>query len=393
MIKIITIITCLLLTQSSFAQDDSLKAEILNYSEPNSVLITKGRQLLLSNFLQGDFKKAQSIQIFLTNEVADSEYFPFYPGEIWLLNFWTNNYAEILNSVVNYDKVLRELNQKIRPSDDLLYPNLLRESSYSRAILQDSINQSTLDKIDKDFLSLFLLYLTAEDNVDITQEILNDRADHFLALYPNNDFEGFIKKYIRHKMLKSNWGFVSEFFSGVGMPQGQLGDIYTNHAIFGVAFDMQYKDFVMYLRDYIGFSHTKIDLPFSDGIWEKGSRADFIIPEVSLGYVLKENQRIKLTPFVGIGGTLTGPLQKEINQNEHLKERQLNSKITYLVGINFDLKGKTTRSHSVTFDNDTNSFLRVRYAYGKPIFDHFSSNLHYITIGFGGFFRRIKRSY
>jgi len=58
------------------------------------------------------------------------------------------------------------------------------------------------------------------------------------------------------------------------MPTGQLGDIYTNHVPFGVAFDLQYKNFVVYLRDFIGFSHAKKDIATNNGIWEKGSRRD-----------------------------------------------------------------------------------------------------------------------
>jgi len=186
MVKKITIIACLLITQISFAQNDSLKAEILNYSEANSVIITKGRQLLMDNFLQGDYQKAQNIRNFLIKEVADSRYTPFYLGELWLLDFWTNNYSEILKNVINYDNIIIDLNQKKYPSEDLLYPNLLRESIYSKSKLLDSIEQSSIKKVDKGFLSLFLTYLTAINTTEVTQDSLNQRADNFIALYPNN---------------------------------------------------------------------------------------------------------------------------------------------------------------------------------------------------------------
>ena len=118
------------------------------------------------------------------------------------------------------------------------------------------------------------------------------------------------------------------------------------------------------------------------------------IPEASLGFAALENYRFKLAPFAGIGGMLIDPPSSKTDKEPELKEVSI-SAFTYNLGVNFDIKfGK--RGYSFR-PKSSYGFLRVRYGYGIPNFskkyNEISGSTHYITIGFGGFSRGLKREY
>ena len=164
----------------------------------------------------------------------------------------------------------------------------------------------------------------------------------------------------------------------------------------GVAFDISYKKLILYLRDYIGFSKTKVDMLYSKGVWEKGSNATIFLPEASLGYTAMDNKHIKLAPFIGIASTGIGPSEYDQQQNPDLKNADLGFTATYTLGLNLDIKLKRSKAKMVTNGPEQSYwFLRLRYAYNLSQFENkypgFDGNMHYLTIGIGGFGRAIKR--
>jgi len=205
-----------------------------------------------------------------------------------------------------------------------------------------------------------------------------------------------VKTYIRYKLVPKNWGMTFEFFSGYGFYTGNLSKSYTNNIPIGVAFDICYKNFELYLRDYIGFNKTKKDIDYSLGTWEKGSNTMVFLPEASLGYVTYNDNRFKVSPFAGIGLMDISPPSNDTKDTPELKEVSLKFTATYIVGINFDIKFGPKRT-PVNNPKTSYGFIRIRYAYNIPEFDKkfdgMSGNMHYITIGYGGMSRGLKREY
>jgi len=380
-----------------FSQVDSIKSQIMEYEDSKSTIISKGRKLLLDKFIEGDFRKVKEVKDYLV-KTEDNDYFAFYPAEYWFVLYWTKDYSELAKNIQNLDSSrVASYNARIRPLNDMLFDKLKEKSFENETQIKKQIQNSELDFETKQILILNLDWLLLENRKDIyAQDSLNKQADKFLKTFSSSKFDEFTKKYIRYKLVPKDWGMTFEFFSGYSIFTGNLSKNYTNNVPIGVAFDICYKNFELYLRDYIGFNKTKQDFNYSLGSWTKGSRTTVFLPEASLGYVTYNNNRFKISPFAGIGSTDISPPTKDTEKTPELKEVSLEFTTTYILGINFDIKFGP--KHTPDYSPKTSyGFMRIRYGYSIPSFekkyDGMTGNMHYITIGFGGMARGVKRKY
>jgi hypothetical protein len=126
----------------------------------------------------------------------------------------------------------------------MLYQKLLENAQTITNLIQNS------DIEMKDFIRLNFESLIIEN--ESFQDTLNIQADSFLKTYPETKYKDFTKEHIKFKLVPKNWGMAFEFFSGYGIFTGTLNNNYTNNIPIGIAFDICYKRFELYLRDYIG---------------------------------------------------------------------------------------------------------------------------------------------
>ena len=408
--KLLLLILTSLSVFHSAAQTDSLQTQILNYTDSTSEIIIKGRGLLSEKFIEGDYQKVKEIKDFLMAKVPLENYVVFNPLEYWTILYWTQQYNELLASMALQDSLNHYPNRryqhfndlrfekKITPPNDLLGEKLNKRSTDSISQLYAFIDHSTLIPEDKDFLKLRLQYITGmSNNTPSRTDSLNSSAGQFLYLYPNSHYNPFIRQNIRYEFVPSKWAFVFEFFSGYGILTEELKNTFTNPVPIGIAFDVYYKNVALFLRNYIGFSKTKTDVPYNNGLWEKGKQARVYLPEASLGYVVLDNKIVKLTPFAGFAGTAFLPTENDIQENKELKKAGLNFTNTYIAGINLDIKLGASKSSMVSYNEVGYWFLRLRYGYSQPQFqkryNSYNGAMHYITIGIGGFGRSITRKY
>lgn len=386
-----------LLSNCLFSQIDSIQSQIMDYEDSKSTIISKGRNLLLDKFIEGDLNKVKEIKDFL-KKTEDDNYIAFYPYEYWLVLYWTKDYKELARVIQywSFDKAF-SYNRKILPLDDMLYDKLAEKTFENELLIEEQIQNSELDAETKQILIINLDYLLIEKRKDIyAQDALNEKVDEFIETYALSKFENFTKKYVKHKLVPNDWGMSFEFFSGYSQFTGNLSESFTNNIPLGVAFDICYKNFELYLRDYIGINKTKKDFGYSLGTWEKGSRSTVFLPEASVGYVIYNDNRFKFSPFAGIGAMNIGPTSNASEKIPELDEVKLEFTTTYMIGVNFDIKfgPKHTPANS---PKTSYGFIRIRYAYNIPRFenkyDGMTGNMHYITIGFGGMSRGMKREY
>lgn len=387
----------LLFSNCLFGQEDSIKSQIMDYDDSKSMIISRGRKLLLDKFIEGDLKKVKELKDYLV-KTEDNDYFAFYPTEYWFVLYWTKDYSELAKDFQSLDSSrVASYNTRIPPPNDMLYVKLKEKSSNNKTQLRKQIQVSELDSETKQVLSLNLDRLLLENRGNTyALDSINERADIFLETYSNSKFEDFTRTYIRYKQVPRDWGVTYEFFSGYGVYTGNLSDNYSNNVPVGVAFDVCYKNFELYLRDYIGFNKTKKDFDYSLGTWEKGSRTMVFLPEASLGYAAYNGNRFKLSPFAGIGAMDISPTSNDTEKTPELEEVALKFTTTYIIGINFDIKfgpGNTPKYSPKT----SYGFMRIRYGYSIPGFekkyDGMTGNMHYISIGFGAMARGLKREY
>ena len=381
-------------------QTDSLQKVFKDYENSKSEVISKWRRLFLDKFMEGDLRKVREIKNYLVYEVENEDYAVFYPAEYWLILYWTQEYNQLTHSIMNYDSLqIISFRQKIKPQQDYLYVELVRKTRNSIPMNDFYIRLSGITAIDKDFLSLNLRFLvTGNDFPGITQDSLNTMADTFLEKYPKSAYENFIRKNIRIKYKPAKWGLGVEFFSGYGIFSNDLAKNFTNTIPIGVAFDIYYLNFVLYLRDFIGFSYTKKDITYDDGAWEKGSQVRVYLPEASLGYVVFNNRYLKIAPFAGIASTSIGSTDHDKKEEPDLKKADLEFTTTYAAGLNFDIKLSGWKKSKRTYKSEQNYwYVRVRYALTLPQFDwkyaDYNGVMNYITVGIGSLTRKIKRDY
>src|SRR5690606_1459586 len=132
-----------------------------------------------------------------------------------------------------------------------------------------TIQNSYLNEEEKSILIINHIMWVGSSDSSMTQDSLNKLSVDFIRAYPNSIYASFVKENALLDYKESNWGFGFEFFSGYANFNGKLGDQFGGVVPIGVAFDIQYKKVVLYLRDYIGFSRTLTEIPFKEDLWKK----------------------------------------------------------------------------------------------------------------------------
>ena len=141
-----------------FTQQNSIEQQIQNYefSKPN--LISKGRKLLLDNFMQDSISKVREIMNYFKNEIDDEYHFSLFSHEKCLLGYWTNDYSAINNEIMLIDSNFQNLyRNKIGPQNDVLFYSLRKKSKEEYSELVKQIQSSNLSREDKDFGSISYL--------------------------------------------------------------------------------------------------------------------------------------------------------------------------------------------------------------------------------------------
>ncbi len=389
-----------LLLFSSFSvmgQTDNLRNEILNYTDSNALFIRNGRKMIIDKLIDGDVDKLRQIKNSLLLS-ENEKYLTFYPYEMRLLLYYVGEYDELQYYINSYDeRTVESLKLKIKPAVDELENCLLASVRKRRADIEADIRAHVENIENRDFMILNLRYLIGgKDYSDVTRESLNADADTFLLKHPDSKYVGYTREYIRYKLVQSNWGMGLEFFSGYGIGTGNLYNNFHGHVPVGFALDVLYKNWSLYIRDYIGIGTTHADIPVNGTVWPTGTKANTFIPEATLGYMLPFKSNLHISPFAGVGGLMLSPTENQKEESYYKQASELNS-FVWIAGVNMDIKlGKNTSGQPlVSYNEDGFWFLRVRYGYVmsniNKLYPGLTGNMHYLTIGIGCMARKVKR--
>lgn len=383
---------------AAYAQEDSLKKEILAATGSQTMLIRNARMLLLDKFIQKDMNDVRRLKNFLNNDIDNENYIGLYQIEDILLNYWTEDYMHILAGVNLLGDI--SLNVKLRPDNDYLFVKVRDESVKNYYGLQQSIQSAGLSAEDRDFLEIMLTYLVSGKfnfvigrSITVEDDKLDSMGNEFLQKYPESKYTKFIKENIRSRYTKSDWALGFDFFSGYGITTGNALYNFKNHVPIGVGFDVYYKKLVLYLRDYIGFDRTLNDIEHNKVVWPKRSQVRIYLPEASLGYPVISNKLLRITPFAGIAGISFSPTMVDVQRDKSLETfEKFMTKAA--AGINTEFLLNTSSGRFWGMAEDDEFFLRLRYGYNfsnSNKIPYASGNVHYITIGIGGVGRLNKR--
>ncbi|WP_192820850.1 hypothetical protein [Rufibacter sp. LB8] len=414
--KLKILLCCVLLCVggSAVGQVNPIQQEILNYPESPAELISKGRRLILDRFLAGDAAKVRQVKNYLLEHVEDENYVALLPIERWYLGYWTKDYLDVLPAVLHLDSVgLASFRGKIFPMPDMLLEKLETAVRDSKAQIVQDIKNADLRTIDKEYLLLHLEFMlarqefslaerqnaeTMQRNPEAERDTLNAMANRFLSNYPQSQFEPFIRSNIREAYVPAKLGFTYEIFSGFGVFTKGLSHNFSNTVPIGISFEAYLRRWAFSTRAFIGFGNTRKDFPYENGVWPTGSRMTAFTPEFDLGYVVAENKRLKLTPFIGIAATKISPEEEDNDLQQEYRKAEFGFTTTYAVGTALDIKlGQGSAYTWREGGEERYLFVRLRYAFLSPQFSSHYSGLngymHHVTVGFGGFWRFLKRDY
>jgi len=381
---------------SGFAQPDAIRNEIANMgTDSTTIMITKGRALLLTKLLLNDKSKAMEIGNYLHKNLDNDAYIALFPEELWLLHYWSNNYDNLITSITQNDSTNNFIASKLQPNPDDLLKVLREKSLLTKDAIVASIKKSSLSDQDKDFLILhFHSCFSFVDNAVISQDSLNTLSDSFIKKYHENQSTDYIRKHIRYKPTPSNWSFGGEYNIGYGNFTGQLNNYYSNFITMGFNLEVFYKRFGLFVKGNWGSCTINQDINSKGIRWERHSGVDIYSPEMSLGYTVKETKHFKVTPIAGYLLTDIRPSSYYSVNDQDISVYELKFTTTLSIGLNVDFKFNLPGFEDQTDEYEDNYFIRLHYAYNFPDFSSkysgFNGNMQYFTIGFGGFERKRK---
>jgi hypothetical protein len=343
--------------------------------------IEKGRAYLLEKFIDRDYEKVKEIKDYLM-EMDDDNYVALTPFEQWHILLWTKEYDALTETLRHSDSVyFASYEKKVFPEQDDLMRRLYYRSAEDEHLLRFSLKEAQLPEEDLAFLTLFLDWLVRSENND-NQDNWNAEADKFLAGYPNSEFEWFVRHWIRKQYVENDWGWGIGVDICGGFLTGSLKDKFLPIFGFGISMDVLYKKFLLNLGYDIIISDTKIDQPYSGGIYPAGSRDNVMNFYADLGYRIVDNRAISVAPFVGIGGAWDtyGYGQYDKPNLSELDKFYT----TYQAGLIFDIK---------THGAFEGGVIRIKYNCGLAPINGSISTVNVISVGGTGVIRKNKRVY
>jgi len=114
---------CLILVVN--AQD--IAKTINDYEETKSTTISKGRKLLLDQFVSDRIDKVEEVYVYLNDKIADADYAAFSAFEQINLSCWTRRYEYALKEILYLDSINTARKEgktatvtRIYPANDML---------------------------------------------------------------------------------------------------------------------------------------------------------------------------------------------------------------------------------------------------------------------------------
>lgn len=366
------------ISMKSFSQNDSLRNQIMNYEQSSHDFLDKGRRLLQDYIVKSDILRVKEVKELLLAENSSNVYNTFYPIEYIYILYWTEEYDELIDFIKQVDFRHPVSNSvRILAQTDNLFTTLFQQTVENKDILLVFIENSDISNMDKEFLVLQLEDIIragmSDGRIDYNSEqtsYINELSDRFLEKYPESPYETIIRETIRFKFEPSPWAFYWDMFGlGVVVPTGNLSDYFNTGGSMEMAFDLRYKKLVGILG--FGFSGhgLKKDIYINNAVWDKESSATLGVGYLNAGYLLLDNKRFSVYPYIGGGYSGFSASEDVTKELPELKKLKLNSWFPQ-VGIGFDYKFNISMPSYYGESSDENwSRISVRYTYRMQDFN------------------------
>ena len=377
------------------AQVDTIENEILNYRPSKSLIISKGRNLLINKLMEGDISKVKQIKDYL-KRIEGDKYLSFLPEEYDIILYWTKEYDELIKNIQERNSdYLSQLFNRIPPQKDLLTFNLKEYSVKNVNKLKKQIFASDLNQDTKEFLSIYLDKILIDKRINpYAQDTVNEKAEVFIQKYPDSKYVPIVKEKVIYVIKSNEWSISQNLSGGYEVLTGNLSKNFTNPFRVGFSLNGNYKKISLFAGFHTGFMKSRKSISYSSGLVDAGKDMQIDVYEISSGYNVLNTRTFKVTPFGGMGLTSIYMLSDSLKCNNKSTKINLNNSTTYFLGVNFYIKLISKYwpkyNHNVSYP-----FIRIRYTYYLMGLENenqwMRGNMHYFTIGLGLMIKDFKQ--
>lgn len=152
------------------------------------------------------------------------------------------------------------------------------------------------------------------------QRIAQELSDNPLELVP--------------KLTDRNFGCGINVGLGTGVLTGTVSDFFTPTFNFMFGFDFAYKNTILFLNATLAGNSVKREYTEDGLLWPENLKTGVAIIDVSIGQILLDNAKHKITPFVGLGILEFTAAERE--GEEYEEHRIVDYGLIY--GVNYDFK-------------------------------------------------------
>lgn len=196
---------------------------------------------------------------------------------------------------------------------------------------------------------------------------------------------------------KENMGVGEYLLIGGGMFTNGLGTYFSPYAIsVNLGLEFVFKQHLFVLENMFGYAKMKKKYGESVSIWGEGNKIAIAMPSLSYGYILLDNEKHKLSPFIGMGIMGISPNTRD---SSIIAQHISMANYTILGGMSYDYKFKKTLMLSSVYDDRVRKYnylfnefsIRTRFYVTKANFNStlngFSLNF---SVGISGFMRSVR---
>lgn len=392
-----TILILFFLVSIVVGQQDTVKnleKEILSTDDTEIQLLGKSRRSLLNAIRAKDLEKAKEIFLFTQNRFEKDRIIVFWEREEMLIQMFIGGYDSILTKIRFIENEPTRSQNIIRPPEDLFFDDLKKISKERYDELQQGIRSSVSKEDEREFLLLFLDFLTFPQIDDQqkqfnARQLLNQKADEFLRFYSSSPYVPFVRNTIRFVIVQSDFGFGYSLGLGQSTPTAKSATLFSNAIAIMIGYDMTYKDVAGFFTLSIGVESKTRQMFSHNGTWNKDLPINIMTAGLSGGYVAFNSRGLRIMPNLGIGFIDYSP--PEIERKKPGNDVSMSSG-AYIFGLQLDVP-ISTNTDVVVIQHD--SYVMIRMS-----FQHYLSfendplrkgGLSLFTISFGIFGHSLNR--
>jgi hypothetical protein len=340
---------------------DSLQAEIENFKGVPNLIVPNARQVMVKALSAGDYQKMNAVMQYLESREDKLVYPSLRRAERLYIKYLAADYAWVLQEIDRLaapvtasvtappaNVILRDYHYNYYPygTEDNLYNNLTDHMVLQFHTVRARIAEDErLGRQQADLLQLYLrFYLPATAGKAFSADSVYKEAKKFLKQYPNSPYKDFVRRKIIYPVEEAPVKI------GLGLQGGYLNNsealqsILRNTASFGAVMHVCYKELIFSVQVKVMSSNLPKDIPVNNVLWKSEFDYTYIMGDLNMGYLLVNNKRLWLYPYVGAGLSNLAPSDKDAKDNPELKGLRISGAVYPTAGICIGLKAKKSLS-------------------------------------------------